>query len=221
MRLTLREIRSRVGDEACVRTALRKQATVLVRTGQADAVLVCERADVPQDFLWIQHHGVAASPRIHGEDRALALESGVVSHGDPVPVYVVDGVYRVPLPPCQVWSVETRDETVGRALLRACRPTISDRRIGGLSVYRTIADPSRMIGFLALVPDITPRDVLVSLGADDDAEWACHRLQVCWSVGRLPPGGSSLSSRVPYPRATFWARMSLGPPWEAATGMGS
>jgi hypothetical protein len=95
-------------------------------------VLVCERADVSQEFLWIQHHGGSPDPRVEGEDTSLSLESGlVVSHAEPVPVQLVDGIYRFPLPPSQLWRVETRNEAVGRVLLDTCRLAASDGRIGG------------------------------------------------------------------------------------------
>ena len=87
-------------------------------------------------------------------------------------------------------------------------------------MYRTVEDPFRVIGFLALAGDIAPAEFLVLVGTGDDAESTCHPLRVSWSVGRVSPGASPVSSLVRYPRAAFWARMGRVSLSEGATVAG-
>jgi len=213
--LIFREIRSPASDGAGVLMALRRYAGVLIRTRQAEGVLVCQRADVPAEFLWIQHHGGLPAPSIDGADPSPSLEAGgVVSHDEPVHVQFVDATYRFPLPRCRLWRVEARNEAVERALVDAGRLAAADVRLGGISLYRTVTDPARMIGFLALAHDAAPRDVLAPLRARDDGGWTYHPLHLCWSLGRLQPGGLLVSSRVLCPRALSGHSGVLGlRPW--------
>lgn len=208
MILVFREFRSRVGDEARVLTALRNRAAAMIRNGRVETVLVCQRADLPQYLLWIQHHAGASLPAVDGEQSLPPLESDLLeSSGGSVRMEFVDGAYRFPLPACRVWGVETRDEKVGRALLNLSRLAASDGRIGGVSVYRMAEDPLQMIGFLALAPEVAPGAYLEPAGERCDADLTLYPLRVNWTIGRLAPG--AMPSVVRYPRAAFWAR--LGP----------
>ena len=223
MILIFREFRSRAGDEERLLTALRKHAAAIIRNRQAEAVLVCQRTDVPQHLLWIQHHVLwiqhhagPGVPAVDNRESLPSVESGFVeSVGEPVRVEFVDGVYQFPLPPCRVWAVETRDEETGRALLNVSRLAASDRRIGGLSVYRTTEGQSRMIAFVALAPDVAPGDYLKLASGRGNAEFTLYPLRVSWTIGRLTPGTPS-SSLVRYPRAAFWARLGPVSPLQTA-----
>src|SRR5712664_4339505 len=148
MILIFRELRARVGDEERVLNALRGLATAMIRNGRAEAVLLCQRADVLQQLLWMQHH-VGHSVRAIASVEPLPLVDSdmVAPDRQPVRVEFVDGAYQFPLPLCHVWVAETSDETVARRLLKVSRLAASDRRICGVSVYRTVEDRSRMMAF--------------------------------------------------------------------------
>jgi hypothetical protein len=208
--LIFQELCSRAGDEERVLTALRMRAAAMIRNGQADAVLVCQRADLPRQLLCIQHHAGPNAPAIDGEDSPRSLDPGLVeSEGRPARVDFLDGTYQFPLPPCRVWGVETCDHDVTRTLLKVSRQTTADPRICGVSVYRRAEDPSRTIAFLALAPEAAPGDYLELAGRRSDTELMLYPLRVSWTLGRLTSGTSPSPPLVRYPRAAFWARLGL------------
>ncbi len=217
MILIFREFRSPAGHEEHVLAALRKRSAAMIRDREAEAVVVCQRVDVPQHLLWIQHHAGRSVPAVDGEKSLPSIESGLVeSGGVPVRVEFVDGAYQFPLPPCRVWGAETSDEKTARTVLKIFRLAVSDRRIAGVSVYRTVQVPSRMIAFFAFAPDVRPGDHLDFAGEGHEAQLTFYPLRVDWTVGRLTPGASAVSSLVRYPRAAFWARPALVSPLQAA-----
>jgi hypothetical protein len=69
-----------------------------------------------------------------------------------------------------------------------------------------------MMAFFALAADITPADCFAP--AARQPELTFYPLRVSWTVGRLTPGASLVSSLVRYPRAAFWARLGLVSPSE-------
>lgn len=213
MVLIFREFLSRAGDEERVLTELRKRAAAMVRNGRVEAVLVCQRVDVPQRLLWIQHHAGPSVTAVGGDESLPPIASGFLEEdGAAVRAEFVDGAYQFPLPPCRVWVVETSNKKTARALLNTSRLAASDCRICGVSVYRTVEDPSRMMAFFALAADVTPADYFAA--AARRPELTFYPLRVSWTVGRLTPGASSVSSLVRYPRAAFWARLGLVSPSE-------
>lgn len=215
MILILREFRSRAGAEERVLAMLRKHAVTMIGNADAEAVVVCQRADLPQHLLWIQHHAGRSVPAVDAEESRASLESGLVEFdGRPVRLEFVDGAYQYPLPACRVWGVETYDGNAARTLLRSSRLAGSDSRICGVSAYRTLEEPSRMIAFFALARDLAPDDYF-------KLEWEAHEpqlmfypLRVSWTVGRLMSGTPSVPSLVRYPRAAFWSRLGLVLPSE-------
>jgi len=218
MILIFREFHSRTGDEERLLNALRKRATAMIRDRRAEAVLVCQRADVPQHVLWIEHHAGANAQAADGGESSPTFESDVMdSQGTAVRAEFVDGAYQFPLPPCRVWVAETSDERTARRLLKISRLAASDRRVRGVSVYRTADDPSRMMAFFALAPDVAPGDYFKAGGEADRPQLAFYPLRVSWTVGRLAPGTPSVSPLVRYPRAAFWARLGAVSPSETTT----
>src|SRR6266508_1313498 len=129
MILILREFRARSGDEERLLTALRQRAAAMIREGRAEAVVVCQRTDVPTGVLWIQHHVGEAVPAVDGDQALLSAESGLLACGGvPVRLEFVDGMYQFPLPGCELWGLETCDEERIRALLSVSQLAASDRR---------------------------------------------------------------------------------------------
>jgi hypothetical protein len=213
MILILREFRARSGDEERLLAALRQRAAAMVREGRVDAVVVCQRTDAPTGVLWIQHHVGAAVGTVDGNQALPSAESGLVACGGiPVRLEFVDGMYQFPLPGCELWGLETCDEERIRALLSVSRLAASDRRIAGITIYRTAEDPSRMLAFLALTSGVSPGAYL-ELGSErDDRTMTVYPLRVSSTIGRLTPGTRAGSAFSRYPRAAFWARLGPSPP---------
>lgn len=216
MIVMFREFRSRAGGEGRALTALRKRAATMIHRGGADAVVVCQRVDLPECVLWIQHHLRLEIPAVDGVESLQSMESGLLeSAGALVRLEFVDGMYHFPLPRCGVWAVETNDEEAVRALVGASQRAATDGRIGGISIYRTAEDPSRVIAFLALASGVAPANYLELVGHE---RLTLYPLRVSWTIGRLAPGTVSSCPPVRYPRAAFWARLGQVSLSETATG---
>jgi len=204
MILMLREFRSRAGGEGRALAALQKRAATIIHRGGADAVVACQRADVPESMLWIQHHIRLEVPALDAPESWEPIESGVVaSAGALVRLELVDGMYQYPLPPCGVWAIETHDEETGRALVGVSQRAATDGRIRGFSIYRTAEAPSRVIAFLALASGVAPDTCFEGVGHE---RLTFYPLRVRWTIGRLAPGMVSGCTPVRHPRAAFWAR---------------
>ncbi len=224
MTLIFQEFRARAGQEDRLLAALRHRASAAIRDARADAVLVCQHADLPQRVLWIQHH-LATAPAPDPEGSRPAVEPDPAEWaGARAQVEFVDGGYRFPLPPCRVWEAEAAEAEAAGALLRLARLAVADPRLAGVSVYRAAGPPPRVIAFFALPPDATLRGYWREVAGDGlDERVAVHPLRVSWTVGRLAPGAPRVASLVRYPRAAFWARLGpalspAGPAaWEPAT----
>ncbi len=213
--LILREFRSRAGDEERGLTELRKRAGAMIRNGRAEVVLGCQRVDLPQHLLWIQHHAGLGVTTVDGDEALPSVESCFVEwDSTPVRATFVDGAYQFPLPPCRVWVAKTSDEKTARTLLKISRLVASDRRVCGVSVYRTVGAPSRMITFFALAPEVTPGEQVEFAGEGCEPQLRFYPLRVSWTVGRVTPGTPSVVPLVRYPRAAFWARLGLVSPSE-------
>lgn len=218
MVLLFRQFRSRSGSERLLSAALRGSAVGMIRRQQADAVLVCQRADAINHLLWIEHRGRSAGEGATAAEPYPTLPDELIEGGGaPLRVEFVDGFYHFPLPPCHVWGLETRSPEVARTLLSLSAPAPSNPRVAGLSFYRVVEEPTRTIAFFALAPGVTPGDYLVESRPDrsppaqaGEMDLVYYPLTVNWTVGRLIPGRSPVASLVRYPRAAFWARLALG-----------
>src|SRR6266511_691745 len=185
----------------------------MIREGRAEAVVVCQRTDVPTGVLWIQHHVGEAVPAVDGDQALPSAESGLLACGGvPVRLEFVDGMYQFPLPGCELWGLETCDEERIRALLSVSQLAASDRRIAGMTIYRTAEDPSRMLAFLALTSGVSPGAYLELGGQRDDRALTIYPLRVSSTIGRLTPGMRAGSAFSRYPRAAFWARLGASTP---------
>jgi hypothetical protein len=217
MIVVFRDFRSRAGDQERVLDALRRQAAAMIRDRRAEAVMVCQRADIPQRLLWIEHPPGGGTPPLNRKECfSLPVSDLMESEGTAVRAAFLDGAYQSPLPVCRVWVAETSHDETARELLTMSRRATSDRRVCGASIYRTLEDSSRMIAFFALVPDVSPDDYFESRGkAAHGPHVRFYPLRASWTIGRLTPGTPSVASIVQYPR-TFAARMGLVLPSKAA-----
>jgi hypothetical protein len=220
MNLLLRTFRARPGQELDLVEALHRAATQMIQRQMTLSVLTCQRAHDPQHIIWIENRGREAARRPSAlSASAQGLESWdafLASASVALPLEFLDGAYRYPLPPCQVWSVEL-DASAGQRsqaptlLVDLPRRTGADRHVVGFSLYRTLDTSPLMLGFLALTPGSTPDDVLAETagharGQEPVGVW--HPLSVLWTAGRLSfdaDAGPGVSA-TRYPRTAFWAR---------------
>jgi len=91
--LILRQFRSGAGDEERGLTELRKRAAVMIRSRRAEAVLVCQRVDIPQRLLWIQHHAGLSVTAVNAEESPSFASGFVEQDGAAVSAEFVDGAY--------------------------------------------------------------------------------------------------------------------------------
>ena len=216
MTLLVRAFRSKRGCERRMIGALQDLATRMIRDRQAEAVLICQQHGALDGILWIENCARAAGHRAPISEKESARE--FVEHvSADCRLEFLDGFYRFPLPPCQVWwlKVEQRPNhqpELVRGLLDLARRAAADIRVVGVSLYRAIDEPMAIIGFLALTPDHTPAEYFkahspLTPNADTvDRAVAWCPLSVIWSVGRLSAGASTSMSPDRYPRTAFWAR---------------
>jgi hypothetical protein len=209
MRLRLREFHAPTGEGDALLAVMRNAATHLVRDGVVDIVVVCQRADSREHALWLEHGTIEApSPT---PDAAILPRGAAKRESAPLVLDFVDALYRFPLQGCRVWTLQTRQPAVCRALFGLSQRMQSDRRIAGMSVYRAAHEPSHAIAFLALERDHVPAELLEdadSTGFVRGHGFACYPLVGVWTFGRLMPrlGRAPTTS---YPRAAFWAQLGV------------
>jgi len=216
MTLVLRTFRSKHGCERTVVAALRNAATRMIQDRQAEAVLICQRSDILNRILWIENRTRGAelgSPAPEQEAPREFLEE--VS--TPCRLIFLDGFYRFPLAPCHVWWLESHLSSHSQpellpGLLEVARCAATDARLVGISLYRATDELTKVIGFLALTPGMTPAEYfkeqsgLTREGDSATRAVAWYPLTVSWSLGRLSADTSSPISPRRYPRTAFWAR---------------
>jgi hypothetical protein len=212
MILTFRRFRSRAGKEERALSALRKHAVAMIRDRAVEAVALCQRADLPQDMLWVHQQLAPRFSPVDGEQCPPSIEPDLVEFDGPaVRAEFVDGAYQFPLPPCRVWLAESSDERIARTLVSISRLAASDRRVCGVSAYRTVEVRSRLIIFFALALGVMPDDYFKA-GPDAHTPQAVFApVRVSWTVGRLAAGTPSAPAFVRYPSAAFWARGLVSP----------
>jgi len=190
--------------------ALQDRATSMIRDRQAEAVLICQKHGALDGILWLEN--CAREPGHRAPISEEECRGQLFEHvSADCRLEFLDGFYRFPLPPCQVWWLRVQPELV-RGLLDLARRAAADIHVVGVSLYRTIDEPIAIIGFLALTPGITPAEYFkaqppLTPNADSvDRAIAWCPLSVIWSVGRLSTGASTSMSPDRYPRTAFWAR---------------
>lgn len=208
MTLLIRIYLSKPGRGSQLVGALQRTATTLIRSGQADSVLLCQDRDKSERILWIENRRPAAG--------AFTLDE-FLDVLAPAPttwsLEFLDGFYRFPMPACEVWCLELRTSTSDQAqtlsgLLGVTRRAARDGNVAGLSVYRAVGDPTLLVAFVAVRSGIVPE---LYFGTQFDAQPkarapAWRPLTVNWTMGRLSSGAGHLLSPAHYPSTAFWAR---------------
>ena len=207
MSVMLREFRAAAGEGDALVAIMRHAATRLVRDRVVDTVVVCQRADSRESALWLEHRTIELPSPSPG---ATILPGGPAKYvGAPLALDCVDALYRFPLPSCRVWTLETQQPAVSRALFGLSRTMQSERRIVAVSVYRATREPSRAIAFVGMEGDHVPAEVLGDTVWDGHRRgFACYPLVGVWTFGRLMPRpGRAPAAR--YSRAAFWVQLGV------------
>jgi hypothetical protein len=231
MILIVRKFHPHPGGGAALIDALQTRATGIIQARQAEAVMLCEDTGVSGHVVWIETRASDPRPDDWTEPAAPGGDGG--EHCPPEPLEFLDGFYRFPAPPCQVWSLEVRTAAPSRLpamreFLRVVRQAATDSAIGGVSLYRSLRDPALLVAFVALPPGLSPARLLLEMEqprADADraaVTVAWTTLVVRWTLGRLPSARGSLVSPTTYPATAFWGRWGLaaGVPRVGAAGAG-
>jgi hypothetical protein len=215
MTLVLRTFRTKHGGERGVIDALRNLATRMIQDRQAEAVLICQRSDVLGTILWIENRPRGVDPGSSPPDQETSREF-LEEVSSPCRLIFLDGFYRFPLASCHIWWLECRQQSrtepeLLQALLDLSRCAAMDAHVVGLSLYRAADELTRVIGFLALTPGITPAEYFNEQSPLTSGDWAAravawYPLAVTWTGGRLSAAPSSPISPCRYPRTAFWAR---------------
>ncbi len=214
MTLLLRTFWSKRGRERGMIDALQDRATRMIHDRQADAVLICQQRDALDRIVWIEN--CTRETGRHAPISAQEASGELFEHiSAPRCLEFLDGFYRFPLAPCQVWWVRVNQQPdhhleLVRELLDLARRAAADVHVVGVSLYRAMDEPTTIIGFAALTPGVTPAEYFkAQLPFTTDAverAVAWTPLSVSWSVGRLAAGASTRISPNRYPRTAFWAR---------------
>jgi hypothetical protein len=215
MTLVLRTFRSKHGCERTVVASLRNAATQMIQDRQAEAVLICQRSDILSRILWIENRarGVDLGPPAREQEASQGFEE----ISTPCRLIFLDGFYRFPLAPCHVWWLESHQPShlqpeLLQGLLDVARRAATDAQVVGISLYRAADDLTRVIGFLALTPGITPAEYFkeqspFTSGGDSVARAvAWYPLIITWTGGRISADARAPISSCRYPRTAFWAR---------------
>ncbi len=216
MTLLLRAFRSKRGQQRRMIDALQDLATRMIRDRQTEAVLICQQHGARDGILWMENCARAAGHSALISEKQSSSDLFEQASAD-CRLDFLDGFYRFPLSPCQVWwlRVDQRPNhqpELVRGLGDLARRAAADSHVVGVSLYRSIDEPIAIIGFLALTPGITPAEYFtaqspLTANADPvDREVAWCPLSVIWSVGRLSAGASPSIPPDRYPRTAFWAR---------------
>lgn len=161
MTLLVRAFRSKRGCEQRMIGALQDLATRTIRDRQAEAVLICQQRGALDGVLWIENCAREPGHRAPISEECPGGFFEQVSAD--CRLQFLDGFYRFPLPPCQVWWLRfdqqpNHDPERVRGLLDLARRAAADIHVVGVSLYRAIDEPIAIIGFLALTPGITPQN---------------------------------------------------------------
>jgi hypothetical protein len=224
MTLLLRTFRPKCDEKRAMIATLQSAATRMVRNRQTEAVLICKLLDAFEGILWIESYTDETGHRPFVSAAEAAPTGSLVASSAACHLRFVDGFYRFPLPPCQVWWLQAkpRSDPHHREWVRGLREVSGRAAVDGapvgFSLYRSVDEPSAIVGFLALTPGVTPNEYFktqpaaIATGVEDvDHEAAWRPLSVIWSVGRLSAIVNG-SSPVRYPRTAFWARAAYALP---------
>jgi hypothetical protein len=210
MALTFRTFRARSGRDVELLDALRRVAAERVRFGTGAAVL-CRTHD-PEEMIWVGTQD--AGPEVPGGsvDEVLAAASPAFS------LRFLDGWYRLPAPPYQVWNLEVHAagedplETL-KGLLELSSWERGRPHVVGRWIYRAVEDPSVFIGFVGLTRAWLLHNEAASLGRTERSDRAViwRPLAIVYQFERAPGGTPRASVGEEGLRPPFWARAAMSP----------
>lgn len=190
--------------------ALRRVAVERLRFGTGSAV-VCRTQD-PQEMVWVGTQDAGPGIPDGGLDDALAAAAPAFS------LRFLDGWYRLPAPPYQIWNLEVHAagddalETL-KGLFELSRWERGRSHVVGRWIYRAIEDPSVLIGFVGLTRAWLRRNEVARLGRTEGIDRAViwRPLVIVYQVERAPGGAPRASAGEEAPHVPFWARAAAPP----------
>lgn len=190
--------RSRPGQEAALLASLRSAARTIVEN-HAGSVVICQ-TDSPRELVWLGSEALGAE---FVKDR---LTESWLSFS----LAFVDGWYRLPAPPYQVWNLEARTgaesplETLKR-LLELSGWRAGNDHVVGRSVFRTTEDPRVYVGFVGLTESwLRQCDVSQWMAAGRAHGLVWRPLFVVYRVAAQPGGAARASAGDRVPHIPFW-----------------
>lgn len=160
----VRQIRCEVGAALRAVAVLRATAARMLRDRVIDGVIICQRPDAPEALLWLESRQDRSTQvpglEVTGIDEGI-LEDRACGHR----LLPLHGFYHVPLPGSRVWLLEINSPQprLTAALIRLCNRPTADERVRGVAIYRFADEPSRLLGFLALAPEVAARDFFLDV----------------------------------------------------------
>lgn len=202
-------------------------ASDMVRSLQAESVVICRRPSDPEQVTWIGDRGTELDfKRLPHQALIVALENIVAESVPPVSLRLLDEFYRFPPPLYQVWALEVGAPGEGRChvleeLFDLSRSAQRDARTVGMSLYRRVEDPGVFAAFLGLVWGLTPSSLVwngrgpyrMAEGTKRACVWkrayVWHPISVACEMRRLTPVERGTPDRNEVARAPFWIRSGL------------
>lgn len=226
MHLLTRAFRSKPGRERDLINALRNTAVRMIQQLETLSVLMCQQSDDRQQLVWIENRGRESrvAPSSLGGEAIEAWRELLAHASAAISLEFLDGSYRFPLPPCEVWSLEVdRSDSEGlKAVLELARRVREDGHVVGMSLYRTVEISPAVTGFVALPLGVRPEDL--AWGATGHVletqkpRIVWHPLSVLWTAGRLSSDPGPGVSFTRYPRTAFLARSRPEPSSDSGAG---
>jgi hypothetical protein len=217
MALVFRRFRARPSREAAVLEHLRTAACRIVEEHPGSVVIF--RTGEPREMVWLGNEPPGVTV---GCDDSLAECFPDFS------LQFVDGWYRLPAPPHEIWNLEVRTageprlETLKR-LLELSRWHEEQPHVVGRSVFRVIEDPSAFIGFVGMTRGwsrdhaMSERGLLVKIGGS----FVWRPLFLVYKVEATPGGPVRISGGEGLTLPAFWAAAGCGHDLSRVTASGA
>ena len=226
MAITFRTFRSQPGRDGDLIESLRSAAARALRS-EPGSVVVC-RTDDPREVVWIANRqgdpALPPAPAPSGSEPEDPSEDLVAGASPALSLSFLDGWYRLPAPPYQIWSVEvyaaggTSLATL-KDLFELSRWQAGAHHIVGRSVFRAIEDESLFIGFVGFTwrglrdHEVSRPDM--SLRIARRVIW--RPLSVVHKIESIGGGGTRTSGGEAVSALPFWTASGTSPFWRAVS----
>ena len=226
MAIIFRTFRSRPGRDGDLIKSLRSAAARALRS-EPGSVVICRTGD-PREVVWIASRaggpGLPPAPAPSGSEPEDPSEDLVAGASPAFSLRFLDGWYRLPAPPYQIWSVEVY--AAGGTSLATLKDFFELSRwqagahpIVGRSVFRAIEDESLFIGFVGFTwrwlrnNEVSRPDTRLRIARR--AIW--RPLSVMHKIESIGGGGTRTSGGGAGSALPFWTASGTSPFWRAVS----